>query len=132
MIVDDVSSLNLYLKDGSVFTGEIDADGEVYVEIEEGSKWVLTDDSEITSLTCAAGCIDLNGHTLTVNGVAYEEGSVSQGEAIEVEVSSSGHDEGMPEGAPPEMPNGEKPSGTPPEKPSGEKPSKKSSEESAS
>ncbi len=132
MSVDEVSSLNLYLKDGSVFTGEIDSDGEVYVEIEEGSKWVLTDDSEITSLTCEAGCIDLNGHTLTVNGVTYEEGSASQGEAVEAEVTSSGHGEGMPEGAPSDMPNGEKPSGTPPEKPSGEKPSKESSEESAS
>jgi hypothetical protein len=132
MVVDEVSELNLYLKDGSVFTGAVNSDGAaggVYVEIEEGSKWILTGDSYITSLTCDAGAIDLNGHTLYVDGKAYDASSASTGEAIETVVSeSAGKGEA---GAPPDAPNGshggapsgEKPSGEPPAKPSGEKPS---------
>ena len=112
MVVDDVSSLNLYLTDSSTFTGAINSDGdagEVYVELSGGSKWVLTGDSYITSLTCDADSIDLNGHTLYVNGTAYTEGSASTGDAIEVTISNSG---GM--GAPPDGGNGG-PGGAPPD-----------------
>ena len=94
MIVDDVSTLNLFLKDSSTYTGAINEDnseGEIYVEIEEGSKWILTADSYITSLTCVADCIDLNGHKLYVNGVEYSEGTASTGETIAVMISSSSH-----------------------------------------
>ena len=48
MIVDDISVLNLYLKEGSTFNGAINPDGtegDVYAELSDGSKWVLTDDS---------------------------------------------------------------------------------------
>ncbi|MBR2554418.1 MAG: hypothetical protein IKE94_06105, partial [Aeriscardovia sp.] len=123
MVVDDVSSLNLYLTDGSTFTGAINSDGdagEVYVELSGGSKWVLTGDSYITSLTCDADSIDLNGHTLYVNGVAYTEGTASSGDAIEVTITSSGGSggSGAPDGSgdmgtPPEG----GPGGTPPAKP---------------
>ena len=91
MIVDEVSSLNLYLKESSSFNGAINSDGEsgdVYVEIEDGSTWTLTGDSYITSLTCGAGSINLNGYKLYVNGQEYTEGSASEGEAIVVETSS--------------------------------------------
>ena len=95
MIVDDVSNLNLYLADGSTFVGSINSDGQagdVYVELSGGSTWTLTGDSYVTSLTCDAGSINLNGHTLYVDGVAYTDGSASTGDAIEVVVSSSsGH-----------------------------------------
>ena len=94
MIVDDISVLNLYLKDGSTFTGAINSDGEagdVYVELSGGSKWTLTADSYISSLTCDADSIDLNGHTLYVNGVAYTAGTASTGSAIEFTVSSGSH-----------------------------------------
>ena len=110
MIVDSVSNLNLYLKSGSAFTGAINSDGqagEVYVEIEDGSTWTLTGDSYITSLTCGADAIKLNGHKLYVNGVEYTEGSTSSGTAIEATVSeSSGHGGpgGMPGGNPPAKP----------------------------
>ena len=100
MIVDEVSSLNLYLTDSSSFTGAINTDGaagEVYVEIEDGSTWTLTGDSYITSLTCDAGSINLNGYKLYVNGEEYVEGSSSEGEAIVVETSSSNSNH---EGAP--------------------------------
>ncbi|MBR1481850.1 MAG: hypothetical protein IJ598_02650 [Ruminococcus sp.] len=112
MLVDSVSTLNLYLKQGSVFTGSVNPDGEegeVYVEIESGSTWTLTADAYITSLTCDAGAVQLNGHKLYVNGTLYD-GGASAGQAIEVAVSSSsgGHE------APPD---GDKPAGNPPEKP---------------
>lgn len=100
ILVDEVSSLNLYLKDGSDYTGAINGDGEdgaIYVEIEEGSKWTLTDDSYVTSLTCAADSIDLNGHRLYVDGVEYTEGSVSSGQAVVVEIASSSSHGNRPE-----------------------------------
>ena len=137
IIVDEVSTLNLYLKDDSSYTGAINEDGEageVYVEIEEGSKWTLSGDSFVTSLTCSASSIDLNGHKLYVNGTEYQEGTASAGEAIEVVISFSGNGGmQMPEGGtPPEggMPPGEMPGGDhkpgdgqePPEKPDGERP----------
>ena len=113
MIVDEISSLNLYLKDSSSFSGAINSDGasgDVYVEIEDGSTWTLTGDSYITSLTCSAGSINLNGHKLYVNGEEYAEGTASEGEAIVVETTSSGGHGGH--GG-----NGGNGGGTPPEKP---------------
>ena len=108
MIVDSVSNLNLYLKSGSAFTGAINSGGqagEVYVEIEDGSTWTLTGDSYITSLTCGAGSINLNGHKLYVNGVEYVSGSASTGTAIEATVSEGGGSpDGKPDGEPPAKP----------------------------
>ena len=88
MIVDDVSALNLYLKEGSIFTGAINPDGtagDVYVELSGGAKWILTADSNIKSLTCDTDSIDLNGYTLTVDGKSYEQGSTKF-----VKISSEG------------------------------------------
>ena len=112
MIVDEISSLNLYLKDSSSFSGAINSDGaggDIYVEIEDGSTWTLTGDSYITSLTCSAGSINLNGHKLYVDGEEYAEGTASEGEAIVVETTSSGgHGDhsgsGHGGGTPPEKP----------------------------
>ena len=126
MIVDDVSHLNLILNDSSVFTGTINPDGqagEVYVELNGDAKWVLTDDAYITSLTCSADSIDLNGHTLYVSGTAYEAGTSSEGQLIEAVYSSgNGGPGGMPDGQPPEMPGGE--NGGPPARPDGEPPAR--------
>ena len=109
MVVDEISNLNLYLKSKSVFTGAVNSDGqagEVYVEIEDGSTWTLTGDSYITSLTCGAGSVNLNGHKLYVNGVEYTAGTASSGTAIEVTVSESGgHGGDKPDGQPPAKPD---------------------------
>ena len=137
MVVDQVSELNLYLKDNSVFTGAINSDGaagSVYVEIEAGSRWVLTGDSYITSLTCSADAIDLNGFTLHVGDQVYEAGTESTGQAIEFTLSSgngNGSGSERPEGMPGEIggkrghggkggPGGD--GSTPPEKPDGKMP----------
>ena len=109
MVVDEISNLNLYLKSKSVFTGAVNPDGqagEVYVEIEDGSTWTLTGDSYITSLTCGANAVNLNGHKLYVNGVEYTAGTASSGTAIEVTVSESGgHGGNKPDGQPPAKPD---------------------------
>ena len=121
MLVDDVSHLNLYLSENSVFNGAINTDGqagEVYVDLSGGAKWTLSADSYITSLTCDADSIDLNGHKLYVNGVEYTAGSASTGEAIAVvSTGGSGHG-GGDGGTPPDKP-GDSGSdhGTPPDKP---------------
>ena len=121
MVVDDVSHLNLYLSDSSVFTGAINSSGqagEVYVDLSGGAKWTLTADSYITSLTCDADSIDLNGHTLYVNGKAYTAGTASTGEVIAVVSTGSGHGGGStPPDKPGEGGSGGSDHGTPPEKP---------------
>lgn len=134
IIVDDISTLNLYLKNKSSFEGAINTDGQsgdVYVEIEDGSTWKLTADSYVSGLTVSKGsAIDLNGHKLYVDGKEYTEGSASTGEAFEVKIQSSGNSgDGAPgDGqAPPDGGNGGQggpgEGGTPPEKPSGDAPS---------
>ena len=70
------STLSLILKDSSTYTGAIGDGsdnkdvGTVSVSIDSGSKWVLSGDSYITSITGSEN-IDYNGHTLYVNGTAY-------------------------------------------------------------
>ena len=134
IIVDDVSALNLYLKDSSSFSGAVNPDGQngdVYVEIEDGSTWKLTSDSYVSGLTVGKGsAIDLNGHKLFVDGSEYTAGSASEGTAFEIKSESSGDKGGKPgDGqAPPDGgnggPGGNPPDGQPPEKPSGEPPAK--------
>ena len=133
MLVDDVSTLNLYLKGSSAFTGAINSSGQsgdVYVEIEDGSTWTLTADSYVSGLTVSKGsAIDLNGHKLYVDGKEYSAGSASTGEAFDISTgngSGTGESGGNPpSGEPPEKPDGNggpggnPPSGEPPEKPDG-------------
>jgi len=69
--VDGISKLSLIL-DGSDFTGAIQNNGTADVEMENGSTWTLTGDSEVSSLSGELSGIDLNGYSLTVNGTAFE------------------------------------------------------------
>ena len=74
IIVDEISGLTLSLTQGSVFTGSINEaqeGGNVAVTLDASSKWVLTGDSYVTTLSGETGGIDLNGHVLYVNGVAW-------------------------------------------------------------
>ena len=89
MVVDQVSELNLYLKNTSVFTGAVNSDGaagSVYVEIEEGSRWVLTGDSYITSLTCGA---DPANNRLARNRLTFRD-SDSQQNAVDISLDIIG------------------------------------------
>ena len=129
IIVDDISVLNMYLKDSSSYTGAINKDGQkgdVYVEIEDGSKWTLTADSYVSGLTAGTGAeIDLNGHKLFVDGKEYESGTSSEGTAFDI-TTGTGSGSGAPGGENGQMPappdgNGQGgPGGNPPEKPSGD------------
>ena len=113
--VDEISSLNLILNGDSSFEGSIDNTGEVYVELNNQSVWKLTANSSVSSLTCSADAIDLNGFTLTVGGTEYVEGTASEGTAIEVKAAqrTGGHGSTPPEG----MGNPPEGMGNPPEKP---------------
>ncbi len=106
IIVDDISILNMYLSNDSEFVGALNTDGkagDVYVELKDGSKWTLTADSYISSLTADLGAIDLNGHKLYVDGDEYNEDSEYSGEAIEIKSESVDSRNGMPgKGDPPD------------------------------
>ena len=83
--LDGLSDMNMYLTQDSYFTGTINPSGTLaraYVEI-IGSRWVLTGDSYIDSLTCEDSSINLNGHKLYVAGELYKQGNDSSGEAID-------------------------------------------------
>lgn len=82
--VDDISVMNMCLKEKSSFQGRIASTGKVYVELDKDSKWTLSGDTEITALTCDKNAIDLNGYTLKVDGKVYKEGTACSGEAIEI------------------------------------------------
>ncbi|MBQ9011622.1 MAG: hypothetical protein IJ093_03125, partial [Bacilli bacterium] len=82
IIVDSISTLNLTLKDKSLFKGSIDTDNqakEVNVTLSKNSVIVLTADTYLDSLTNEVSDnsnIYLNGHKLYVNGktVSANEG----------------------------------------------------------
>ena len=83
--LDGVSDMNMYLADNSYFTGAVNTSGtsaRTFVSI-ANSRWTLTADSHISSLNCQAGSINLNGHTLYVNGTAYTAGTARNGTAID-------------------------------------------------
>lgn len=117
IVVDEVSELNLYLKEGTAYEGTLAADtgASVYVEIESGSTWRLAGDSYVSALTCEDDNIDLNGFALTVGDAAYQAGTASTGAAIEFTVNSGGGMGGTPDGMPGEPPDGmgEPPDGGP-------------------
>ncbi len=73
--VDEISTLDMAMNDGTVFTGTINAaqeGGNVVMTIDATSSWTLTGDSYVTELTVSdASGINTNGHTLYVNGEAW-------------------------------------------------------------
>lgn len=71
ILVDDISSLDLTMKNGTELTGAINPDGAggtVQVTLEEGSSWSLTADSYITEFHGSLDDISANGFQLYVNG----------------------------------------------------------------
>ena len=71
MLVDEISSLNFTMKNGTDFIGAINPDGEggtVDVTLDADSAWTLTGDSYITSFDGAVENITANGYHLYVNG----------------------------------------------------------------
>ncbi len=70
VIVDSISALTWNMK-STTFNGAINSTGNTTVNIESGSTWSLTGDSNVTSLN-NQGKIELNGHKLLVNGEEYK------------------------------------------------------------
>jgi hypothetical protein len=71
--VDEISSLEISITDGTLFEGTINPDGEggeVNVTLDESSTWTLTGDSYVRSFDGDVSNIVSNGYTLYVNGVA--------------------------------------------------------------
>lgn len=71
ILVDEISSLNLTMKNGTNFKGAINPDGEagtVNVTLEDDSTWTLTADSYVTSFDGDTDNIVANGYHLYVNG----------------------------------------------------------------
>lgn len=68
--VDELSSLEIRMT-GSVLTGSINSDGEggdVDIDMDADSKWVLTGDSHIRSFSGNLENVEANGHHLFVDG----------------------------------------------------------------
>jgi len=73
ILVDDVSSLDLSLTDGTSFTGSINPDGaagDVSVTLDDDSAWTLTGDAYLSAFSGKTKNIETNGYTVYVNGVA--------------------------------------------------------------
>ena len=70
VIVDSISALTWNMK-STTFNGAINSTGNTTVNIESGSTWSLSGDSNVTSLN-NQGKIELNGHKLLVNGEEYK------------------------------------------------------------
>lgn len=71
--VDSISQLDLTISDDSTFKGSINSDGttasSLKVSLDSTSTWTLTADSYITEFDGSMSDVNLNGHTLYVNGV---------------------------------------------------------------
>lgn len=86
--VDTISTLNLYLLDGTTYTGAVSvsqnavntaaSDAPVTVNLDGTSTWVVTGDSTVTNLNAAEGAsiVDESGKTVTItaNGKTVVQG----------------------------------------------------------
>lgn len=71
ILVDEISSLALTMKNGTSYEGAINPDGDggtVDVTLDDNSTWTLTGDSYITSFDGNTSNITANGYHLYVNG----------------------------------------------------------------
>ena len=71
ILVDEISSLALTMKNGTSYEGAINPDGDggtVDVTLDDNSTWTLTGDSYITSFAGDTSNITANGYHLYVNG----------------------------------------------------------------
>ena len=87
VIWDSISTLDMTLKGSSTLTGAILQDesyageggeGSCSLTLEEGSTWVVTADSTLTSLTSAGSIVDSEGNQVSIvgsDGTVYVQGS---------------------------------------------------------
>ena len=84
---DSISTLDLYLTEGSVLSGAVIDDescageggsGYSRVVIDSSSTWIVTGNSEVTTLECAGTITDKDGKSVTIlgtDGTVYAEGT---------------------------------------------------------
>ena len=89
IIYDSISTLDFSMENGSQLTGAIyddetwagdGGDGSCSVTIDESSTWIVTADSQVTTLTCSGKIIDSQGKTVTIqgsDGTVYVKGNSS-------------------------------------------------------
>ena len=87
VIWDSISNLSLNLTEGSVLTGAIlddescageGGDGACALTIDAASKWIVTGDSVLTTLSCNGEIVDADGSTVTLaasDGTVLSEGT---------------------------------------------------------
>ena len=87
VIWDSISNLDLNLTEGSVLTGAIlddescageGGDGACALTIDATSKWIVTGDSVLTTLSCAGEIVDADGNAVTLiasDGTVLSEGT---------------------------------------------------------
>ena len=97
--VDTISSLNLFLLEGSTYTGATaisqnsvntsPTDAPITVNLDSTSKWIVTGDSAVTNLNAADGAqiVDADGKTVSI--VVNGETKVQGDSAITVTVTGS-------------------------------------------
>lgn len=74
ILVDDISTLELTMKEGTAFTGTINPEGEggtVKVSLDDDSVWTLTGDSYVSSFDGNAANVEVNGYRLYVGGEEF-------------------------------------------------------------
>lgn len=74
VVADQFSTVSLALKDGSAYEGAVNtagSAGKAEVTLDAGSTWTLTGDSRVESISGDLSGLNLNGHTLYVNGTVY-------------------------------------------------------------
>lgn len=109
VVADTISSVDLYLLDGSTWTGATSieenasgssSDAPITVNVEAGSSWVVTEDSTVNGLNVEEGgtVVDADGRTVTIvaDGQTVVEGSsdltVTVTGTYSTNVDSSGND----------------------------------------
>lgn len=92
--VDNISTLALYLTEGTTYTGAISSEGTTSVVLDSTATWVVTDDSTISSLDAASGSkiVDESGKTVTIvsDGSTVVSGDSSVTLTVTGEYSTSG------------------------------------------
>ena len=77
VIYDSISTLEMTLENGSIWTGTFvddescagsGGDGTVSLTVDRDSSWIVTEDCSLTSLTCKGTVVDENGEKVTIKG----------------------------------------------------------------
>ncbi|MGI6203725.1 MAG: adhesin [Anaerovoracaceae bacterium] len=75
---DDISSVDMYLLDGTKYTGKTTGSGNVTMNVSSDSKWVVTGNCTVENLNCEDGgkIVDKDGNTVTIkaNGKTVVKG----------------------------------------------------------